>query len=250
MSTEKKIDKKLLVTDSYAIPNTERKASNFELNFLKLGVHILHLMVGDRFESNGSTFNYVPCSASPNQNKGKYYRYQGRQNSISAFKYKKDVLRADNIEQIEDKFLYVDGTGHEHRNQIWEVKYAYKIELPKAENLICLSIELETYGKKQWEFKTVELEIERETKENYFLKKSHPITHHSQIPKSELNNVRIRYNASHVLCKMEHYNEQELALFKAVEQHQLDKIQSGHDIIAKETENLSKFQELKTKQGY
>jgi hypothetical protein len=170
---------------------------------------------------------------------------------MSALKYKKDVLRADNIELVEDKLMWVDSSGKEHRQQVWEVKYAYKVELPKPENLISITIELDNYGEnKQWHFKTVELLVERETKENYFLKKSHPVTHHTQIPKTELNNVRVHYNRHYVICMMKNYNEQELALFQAVEASQLAKIQNGHDIIKRETENLDKFKELKLKQGY
>lgn len=225
-------------------------ASNFELNWIKLGVHIFNLVKGDRFESNGSYFNYVPSTAE-NKGKGKRYRYQGRTNNISAVKYKKDVLRADNIKQIKDELSYVDSQGKEHRMQVWEVQYAYKVEQPKNENIVCLIISNDKYSSnKGWEFKSEELEVKRETKENYFLEKSHPVTYHSQIPKSELNNVRVHYGTHYVLCLMEDYNEMELALFKAVEESQLAKIQNGHDIIKRETENLKRFEELKIKQGY
>jgi hypothetical protein len=217
----------------------EKQASNFELNWIKIGINIFNLVKGDRFQTNGKVFLYVP-STDENKGKGKRYRFQGRQNTISAVKYKKDVLRADNIKMIKD----------ENGFQIYEVQYAYKVEHEKAENLICLQIAMDDYGNKGWFFKTQELTVERETKENYFLTKSHPVTHHSQIPKTELNNVRGRYNTHHVICKMDDYNEMEVALFKAVEESQLSKIQSGHDIIKKETENLKRFNELKLKQGY
>lgn len=218
---------------------SEKLASNFELNVLKIGINTFNLVKGDRFKSNGKVFMYVP-STDENKGKGTRYRFQGRQDNISAVKYKKDVLRADNIKLI----------GEQHGFQIYEVQYAYKIEQEKLENLICLEVSMDNYGNHDWLFKTHELPVERETKENYFLTKSHPVTHHSQIPKTDLNNVRVRYNTHYVLCKMDKYNEMEIALFKAVEEHQLGKIQTGQDIVRKETENLNKFIDFKLKQGY
>ena len=49
---------------------------------------------------------------------------------------------------------------------------------------------------------------------------------------------------------MDDYNEMEQALFEYVEKTVNDKIQSGHDIVRKETDNLNKFLLLKSKQGY
>jgi hypothetical protein len=232
----------------------EKSASNFELNVIKLGIHTFQLVKGDRFESNGNYFHYVPSTAE-NKGKGSRSRYSGRSNNISAVKYKKDVLRADNIEMVRDDFQYTDSQGKEHRMQAWEVKYAYKQELPKNENLVLLSIELGgKYGfesKQQWEFKSEELEVKRVTAENYFLEKSCPIGHHSQIPKKDLNNVRVDYGSTYyVLCLMDDYNDAELALFKFVEKAINNKIQTGHDIVQRETNNLNKFLLLKSKQGY
>lgn len=239
---------------------TNKTASNFELNVIKIGVHTFQLHKGDRFESNGSYFNYVPSTAE-NKGKGKRDRWTCRRDSISAKKYEKDVLRADNIELISDKPLSPNEPADSEYNQknrmkVWEVKYAYKMELPKNENLVLLSIELggkysDDESKKQWEFKTEELSVKRVTAENYFLEKSCPIGYHNQIPKKDLNNVRVHYgNQYYVLCLMDDYNDMEIALFEYVQKAVNDKIQSGHDIVHRETNNLNKFLLLKSKQGY
>jgi hypothetical protein len=246
----------------------EKPASNFELNVIKLGIHTFQLVKGDRFETNGGYFHYVPSTAE-NKGKGSRSRYSGRSNNISAKKYEKDVLRADNIELIEDRligFQTEEEAAKEEearkaegwkagRMKIYEVKYAYKQELPKNENLVLMSIELGgRYGlesKQQWTFKSEELEVKRVTAENYFLVKSCPIGHHSQIPKKDLNNVRVDYGTTYyVLCLMDEYNDAELALFKFAEKAIKNKIQTGHDIVQRETNNLNKFLLLKSKQGY
>ena len=249
------------------MPNTEKQASNFELNVIKLGIHTFQLQKGDRFESNGSYFHYIPSTAE-NKGKGTYYRYSGRRNEISAKKYEKDVLRADNIEQIADKLIGFkteeEAAAEEEKRKsenwkaarlkVWEVKYAYKMELPKNENIVLLSIELggrySDEDKQQWEYNTQELEVKRVTAENYFLVGSNPITYRSQIPKSELNNVRVHYSRYYVLCLMDDFHEQEAALFKYVEDSVKGKIQTGHDIVRKETNNLNKFLLLKSKHAY
>jgi hypothetical protein len=231
---------------------TEKKASNFELNVIKLGVHTFQLQKGDRFQSNGALFNYVPSTAE-NKGKGKYYRWQGRQDVISAKKYMKDVLRADNIELIRDELSHVAANGKEFRIKVWEVKYAYKMELPKNENIVLLSIELSgKYGEEdQWKFHTEELSVKRVTAENYFLEKFNPIDFKSQIPKSSLNIVRANNNYHYyVLGLMDDYNDMEQALFQFAEKAIENKIQTGHNIVQKETKNLSKFQQLKSQQGY
>lgn len=244
------------------------QASNFELNVIKLGINTFQLVKGDRFESNGSYFHYVPSTAE-NKGKGKYRRWHGHSDNISAKKYEKDVLRADNIELVENRLLY-PGTEAEaaaeeesrkaegwkaNRLKVWEVKYAYKMELPKNENLVILSVEMggqysDDESKKQWEFKSEELPVKRVTAENYFLEKSCPIGYMSQIPKKDLNNVRVRYGTYYVLCMMDDYNDMELVLFDFVEKAIGNKIQTGHDIVRKETDNLNKFLLLKSKQGY
>jgi hypothetical protein len=248
--------------------STEKKASNFELNVIKLGIHTFQLVKGDRFETNGGYFHYVPSTAE-NKGKGARVRYSGRSNQISAKKYEKDVLRADNIELVSNKligFKTEEEAAAEElaraaegwkagRHLIYEVKYAYKQELPKNENLVLMSIELggkySDESKQQWEFKSEELAVKRVTAENYFLEKSCPIGYHSQIPKKDLNNVRVHYGSQYyVLCLMDDYNDVELALFEYAEKAVKDKIQTGHDIVQRETNNLNKFLLLKSKQGY
>ena len=247
---------------------TEKQASNFELNVIKLGIHTFQLSKGDRFESNGNYFKYIPI-APENKGKGSRSRWSGRSNDISAKKYEKDVLRADNIELIENKLIGFktekEAAAEEElrkaenwkasRLKVWEVQYAYKMELPKNENIVYLSIELggrysDDESKKQWEYTTKELEVKRVTAENYFLVGSNPATHRSQVPKAELNNVRVHYGNYYVLCLMNDFHEQEAALFKYVEQATKDKIQTGHDIVRKETDNLNKFLLLKSKHAY
>jgi len=247
---------------------TNKIASNFELNVIKIGVHTFQLQKGDRFESNGYYFNYVPCSAE-NKGKGKRDRWSGRRDSHSAKKYEKDVLKADNIELVLNKVVMVateeEAAAEEElrkvekwkasRLKVWEVKYAYKMELPKNENLVLLQIELGgKYGEEddqQWEFSSEELPVKRVTAENYFLERYNPVDYKSQIPKKELNNVRVRHNNQYyVLCLMDDYNEMEVALFAFVEKAVQNKIQTGHDIVRRETNNLNKFLLLKSKQGY
>lgn len=235
----------------------EKSASNFELNILKLGVHTFQLQKGDRFETNGRYFNYIP-STSENKGKGTYRRFSGRRDDISAKKYQKDVERADNIELIHDEFLSVGSDGTEWRKKVWEVQYAYKIDIPKNENIVLLSITLDwdldgsmdrnkIYN---WKFNTEEIEIERVTAGNYFLKKNHPITYHTQIPKTDMDIVHTRFDKYYIMCFMDDYNDMEQALFTYVENAIHNKIQSGHDIVRRETDNLNKFLLLKSKQGY
>lgn len=249
------------------MPNTEKTASNFELNVIKLGIHTFQLHKGDRFETNGHYFHYIPSTAE-NKGKGKHYRYQGRRDSISAKKYEKDVLRANNIELVSNTLIGFsteeeaaaeelarkDEGWKASRMLVYEVKYAYKMELPKNENLVLLTIELtgrfNDEEKHQWEYKTEELPVKRITAENYFLERYSPIDSRSQIPKKELNNVRVRYSKYYVLCMMDDFHEQETSLFEFVEKAVNDKIQTGHDIVRRETNNLNKFLLLKTKQGY
>ena len=247
--------------------NAEKLASNFELNVIKLGINTFQLSKGDRFETNGHYFHYIPINAE-NKGKGARSRWSGRTSQYSCKKYEKDVLRADNIELIENLLQY-PGTEEEaaaeeesrkaegwkaSRLKIYEVKYAYKMELPKNENLVLLSIELGgKYGdesKQQWEYKTEELPVKRVTAENYFLERHNPVDYKSQIPKKELNNVRVHYSKYYLLCMMDDFHEQETALFKFVENAVNSKIQSGHEIVRKETNNLNKFLLLKSKQGY
>lgn len=241
------------------MPITNKTASNFELNVIKIGVHTFQLVKGDRFESNGSYFHYIPSTAE-NKGKGKHDRWTGRRDSLSAKKYEKDVLRADNIELIKDVPLSSSEPADSEYNianrlRTWEVKYAYKMELPKNENLVLLQIELGgRFGeedKHQWVFKTEELPVKRVTAENYFLENHNPVDYKSQIPKKDLNNVRVRSNDNYyVLCLMDDYNDMEVLLFNYVEKAVNDKIQSGHDIVRRQTNNLNKFLLLKTKQGY
>jgi hypothetical protein len=232
----------------------EKAASNFELNVIKLGVHTFQLMKGDRFESNGSYFHYVPSKANTaNQGKGKRRRFEGRANWHSCLKYQKDVLRADNIELISDELL---GTSGNHRMKIWEVQYAFVQEMPKNENLILMCIELDNKyasdeSKRAWGFKTQELEVERKTEKQMFLKERDPISHSQRIENRELNIVRVRYGDEYYLfCMMEDYNDMETKLFEHVEKAVKDKIEHGHQIVKTETNNLNKFLLLKSKQGY
>lgn len=231
-------------------------ASNFELNILKLGIHTFQLMKGDRFTSNGSYFHYEPCKDSPNTGKGKKYRYQARQNYHSAVKYEKDVKRADNIKLIKDEVLSIGGNGQPNKYMVWEVQYAYTVEIPKNENLILLSIELtnkytDDQNKRQWEFKTQELEVQRVTDKQLFLKERDPISFSARIEKKDLNNVRARYGDEfYLFTMMEDYNEAEIMLVEYVEKVINDRIANAHEIIRVQTDNLNKFLLLKSKQGY
>lgn len=242
-------------------------ASNFELNVIKLGINTFQLSKGDRFESNGHYFSYIPI-APENKGKGVRDRWTGRRNAISAKKYEKDVLRADNIELVENKLIGFnteeEAAAEEEarkaenwkalRKKVWEVQYAYKMELPKNENIVLLCIELTgrigEEEKHQWEFKTEELPVKRVTAENYFLEKYNPVEGKTQIPKKDLNIVRVHYTKYYVFCMMDDYNDMELELFKFVEDAIHTKIQSGHHIVRKETNNLNKFFLLKNNQGY
>lgn len=247
---------------------TEKKASNFELNVIKLGIHTFQLQKGDRFETNGNYFKYIPSTAE-NKGKGTRERWSGRRSDISCKKYEKDVLRAENIELVENKVIGFNSEEEAAKEEearkaegwkasrikVYEVKYAYKMELPKNENLVILSIELsdrynENEEQRQWIFKSEELPVKRVTAENYFLERFNPVDYKSQIPKKDMNIVRHHYGQYYVLCMMDDYNDMEIALFDYVEKAVNDKIQTGHDIVQKETNNLNKFLLLKSKQGY
>jgi hypothetical protein len=234
----------------------EKKASNFELNLIKIGVHTFQLHKGDRFTSNGSYFNYVP-STSENQAKLPFQYYR-RGTSISAVKYQKDVLRADNIELVVDKPFYdKDDSRHADpkapRIQEWEVKYAYTQELPKFEQLVVLVVEkfwLAKEGENPYKFEALELDVKRVTKENLFLDKSHPVTYHSQIPKNELNKVLHDHSKSYIMGYMENYNDMELALFKGVTERIESQIKSAEEKLKTEKESLEQFKKFQKGQGY
>lgn len=233
---------------------SKEQASNFELNFIKLGIHNFQLMKGDRFESNGAYFHYIPCEENPNTGKGKHIRWRGRLNYHSAAKYRKDVERADNIELIKDEKTYIDSKEKQHYHKIWEVKYAYTVEIPKPDNIVQMVISLNSgYMKesdKTWEFFVKELEIDRETEKQIIIKGS-TINHNSRIMKDELNIVRVRYGYDYyILGRMDDYNDMESKLIQYVENAIHEKIKTAHEIVQRETNNLNKFLLLKSKQGY
>jgi hypothetical protein len=243
------------------------KNTDFELNVIKLGIHIFQLQKGDRFESNGSYFNYVP-SAPENMGKGTRSRWYGRSNNISAKKYEKDVLRADNIKLIENKLIGFkteeEAAAEEElrkaegwkasRVKVWEVQYAYKIEKEEKEKLLLLLIKQEQKRFNEpyeWVYEQHQLEVQRETDKLLFLKKSMPITYHSKIEKTDLDNVHFHYDVNFMLCYMDDkFHENEAKLFAAVQKWKEDQIQSAKAKMEKETENLSKFQKLKQKHSY
>ncbi len=233
----------------------EKLASNFELNVISLGKHRFQLVKGDRFTSNGATFDYNP-STQENKGKGKYYRYQGRESRISAKKYMKDVLRADNIKLIIDRPLSTSEPADSDYNvrnrwREWVVEYAYEQPKPEIEPLIIMIVEL-GWMSTEWTFKSGEYEVERETKEIYFLKKNNPANYRSKIMKTELNNVVTEKNGTlfYVVCELEHYDKNELALFTQVEKNQRAKIESAKALVIKEETNLDNVLKLKADNGH
>lgn len=230
--------------------NEEKKASNFELNYIKIGINVFHLHKGDKFTSNGSNFKYEPSTA---ENKGKgrrYDTYSGRSSSVSAMKYKKDVMRADNIELVEDRLMHIDSQGKEHRYKVWEVKYAYKIELDKPENLLSMVIRQDRYDNNNWKFETSEMAVQRETKETFFLEKSHPVTYHSQIPKSTLDIVHTHYSDHYIIGKIDDYAVLEQKLFTYMENLTKERIVSAEEILQKRKDEYHQFLLFKSKNGY
>jgi len=239
----------------------EKLASNFELNIMKIGINIYQLEAGDRFESNGHYFNYYPKS---NDNRIKCPRptgfYSGNHRpSVSAKKFQKQVMKADNIELIQDKVTGVGANGKEHIYKVWEVKYAYKIEIPKHDTLLTLSVSLEwkyadnndlNKRKHYWDFKTHELEVERITEQNLFLKKSHPVTYHSQIPKTELNIVHTHYSTHYIMGNVEDYAVLEVKLMKAVDEIIKERIKSAEANLQQKKDEQTLFQLFTSQQGY
>lgn len=232
-----------------------KQASNFELNVLHLGKNRFQLVKGDKFTSNGHNFIYQPSTAA-NKGKGPRNRYSGRADSISALKYMKDVLRAENIKLISDRPL----SQHEpedseynvqNRFKTWEVQYAYTIPVDSIEPLVIMVIEM-SYSTTDWKFTVAEYEIERETKELFFLKKNHPVHYRSKIEKRELNYVVTESGGKvfHVIGTMSNYDENEIALFNQAEQNQRNKITHAKVMVTTEEENLSKLLKLKSTQGF
>lgn len=75
---------------------------DIQLNVIHLNGNRFQLVKGDRFQSNGHTFHYIPSTAE-NKGKGKHYRLGGRADSVTAKKYWNDVLRATNIKCVIDR---------------------------------------------------------------------------------------------------------------------------------------------------
>jgi hypothetical protein len=241
-----------------------KPASNFELNVLKLGINRFQLKKGDRFTSNGSYFQYEP-STDENKGKGTRRRWAGRSDTISAVKYQKDVLRADNIKLIIDRPLShkteEEAKAEEElrkaegwkasRYKVWEVQYAYEIPVDQIEQLVIMIIEKKWLSEK-WEYRVVEHEVERETKELYFLKNHHPVSYHSKIEKKELDKVQVERGGSvyHVIGKLDDYHENEIALFTRAEENQRAKIETAKALVVSEELNLDNVLKLKADNGF
>lgn len=230
-------------------------ASNFELNVMNLGKHRFQLVKGDRFTSNGNNFMYQPSTAE-NKGKGHYRRFSGRTDGVSALKYKKDVLRADNIKLVVDRPLSSNEPPDSEYNvhnrwREWEVQYAYVQPIDKAPPLVVMVVEL-GWMSKQWEYKITEVEIERQTKELIFLKLHHPVHYRSKIERNELNKVYTAKEGTqyHVCGIMDDYNENEIVLWEQVEKNQREKIESAKKLVIDENKHLDNVLKLKTKQGF
>jgi hypothetical protein len=230
-------------------------ASNFELNFLKLGKHRIQLVKGDRFTSNGHTFDYRPSTAE-NKGKGRRERWYGRHDEISAKKYQKDVLRADNIKLIIDRPLSPHSPADSEYNvrnrwREWEVQYAYEVPEDDKEELVIMVVE-KSYAKDEWAYRVEEFKVERETKETYFLEKNHPVTYHSKIPKGELNKVFTDRGGMvyHIIGQMEHYHENEIAIFNRAEENMRQHIVSAKEAVVKAETNLDNVLKLKHENGF
>lgn len=229
-----------------------KPASNFELNVLKLGKNRFQLVKGDRFSSNGNSFNYQP-STSDNASKLPFSNYR-RATSISAKKYQKDVERAENIKLISDKPLGEEKAGAEYnvhnRWRVWEVQYAYVQPVDSEEPLVAMVLELSWINQDKWDFKVSRHEIERNTKETYFLKQHAPVTYLTKLSKTDLNKAAGGNHKFYIIGEFADYNDLEEKLFKFAEAAQYGYIQSAKDLLRKEEENLSKFLVVKKSQGF
>jgi len=218
--------------------DTEKPASNFELNEIKVGKHIFQLEKGDRFMSNSNVFLYEPIGKS---NRAKLpFRDWHQHATISVAKHWKDILRADNIEKVEnDKSRW---------SEVYEVKYAYKVER-EISKVYFLGLEL-GYNEK-FEFITKEVEIERSTKELYFVTPHIPFTYHSKVEKKLLEKVqRERDRLFVIIDDFEKFEEAKDQLFKDFEQSQKNKVKDAEGFLERRRKELSSFQEFKSKQGY
>jgi hypothetical protein len=228
-----------------------KKASNFELNVLKLGVQRIQLAKGDRFTSNGAAFQYVP-STEENKSKMRFNHYR-RETSISAKKYQKDVERADNIELVIDRGLSRDEPDDSEYNVLnrwreWEVKYAYTQPAEEFEPLIIMIISDRDAG--DWEFKAIEHKVVRDTKQQLHIRPYDPITCKNQIDKAELNKPATYYREHYLYCRIEDYDQMELELFKYAKQMLQEQIQNAKDLVKEREESLINFSLLKEKQGH
>lgn len=230
-------------------------ASNFELNRIKLGKDDIQLEVGDRFITNGAFFDFKPKPKGANQ---KFLRWRtwDRESSRSALKYKKDVLRADNIELVLERSI-----GDNPKNKDWkeyEVKYVYQQPAiaDSLENVLCLWINEDFHHKITYQ--TKELKVERETKEMIFLGEDQPITYYKKIAKKDFNRVinpdRLSLTARLssrllIMCRIDDIHEAQDKLFVAYDKLLHDRYQIALNEATAATNKINEFKSLKEAQG-
>lgn len=232
--------------------DTEKLASNFELNVISLGVHRFQLEKGDKFELRNDMFNYDPQGK--NKNKGQYRQYRGRTNTHSAKKYMKDVMRADNIELVLDEPWVPHIPEDKRRHKIWVVNHAYVIPAEEHESLY---IQIVEHGNGwaddgDWTYKVEERKIKKITEETIFLEKDCPITYHSKIGKNEMGKATVgRHNGTYfIYSRMEDFDECEMKLMNGIEEMRLKRIASTEQKLKEEKEALEEFAKLKKERGY
>jgi hypothetical protein len=236
----------------------EKLASNFELNFLKLGKHTFQLEKGDHFWTNGNVFVYEPIGGE-NRNKLPFSGYR-QARTISCKKYEKDILRADNIELVEERPGYSDPKENAERNKDgrynykkWEVKYAYKMPEVEKDQLHILIITKNSYPKTEkdfYEYNVAVVTVERETEQQLFVNPYNPMNAHSRIEKKELNVVQSEWRGLYIITKFDDYHEAEIALFKAYEEKLKEAVESAKKHLEASEIGLKNFDHLKRKQGF
>ncbi len=242
----------------------EKIASNFELNRIQLGKHDIQLEVGDRFITNGSMFNYKPKAKGANTKVLPYRNYY-RHTSISCQKYKKDVLRADNIERVVRRPLsfkteeegLAEQAARRAKGEDWtmswweeyEIKYVYQV--PSLRDFIENPMVMWISTDNGFELRTEEIKVERETENTIFFEHYHPITYRKPFPKSDMKLVmKERHRHASIVFYMDDFHECQDKLMKALTETLNNKAAQAENEFMDALNKIDSFEEFKKTQGY
>lgn len=221
-----------------------------ELNSIKLYGRIIDLQVGEIFWQNTTdgTIHYQPSKENLDKiPRGGDQWYRNKY--ISCEKYRKQILKADNIE-----LNPLSGTnGHYMKEYI--VKYVYKDEHPQIDDLILMRVGKERdWNNEGIKFEVVEVPVERVTKEMIFLKDGHDIAGYGvKFQKDDLLKVQYKEHYPNVvwgMCFPDDYEKLQDLLFKGL-QERLKSLRIAAKIKLEEAEGIEKdFETFRSKHGY